>query len=151
MISNWAKCIKLKLVILDWVSKQFSDTSFPVGSADRWSMLSFLLEENNYQEDKAVLFCIRKKYDTYTYNTVSVSPRHRSPAQFCMQFLANGHYVCSILEMTGPARVTLCRHWLCLPMNMHCFFIHVDGSLVFPSRVSLKVLRLSKSFPVFLL
>lgn len=61
MISNWAKCIKLKLVILDWVSKQFSDTSFAVGSADRWSMLSFLLEENNYQEDKAVLFWHQKE------------------------------------------------------------------------------------------
>lgn len=75
MISNWAKCIKLKLVILDWISKQFSDTSFPVGSADRWSMLSFLLEENNYQEDKAVLFGIRKKYDTHTHTIQSQSTR----------------------------------------------------------------------------
>lgn len=35
IISNWAKYIKSKLEILNWVSKQFSDTSFPVGFTGR--------------------------------------------------------------------------------------------------------------------
>lgn len=134
-ISNWAKCIKLKLVILDWVSKQFSGTSFPVGSADRRIALYFSLEEDDYQEDNAVLFGIRKKKCVaHTCNIVSVDPRHRSTAHFWVQLLANRHDLYSVLETTGPTSEVVCQQWLCLPMNVHCIFIHVDGSLVLSAR-----------------
>lgn len=132
LISNWAKCIKLKLVIFDWVSKQPSDTSFSVRSADQWIMLSFSLEKYDYQEDKEIFFGIRKEYHTHTHTLQSQSTWDTSLVHIsACSFWPIGITCAPFWRWQGPPGWLVCR--LCLPMNMHCVCIHVDGFLVFPA------------------